>query len=69
MWEQVGKGRVKSGFGLGFGASLGSWELSLEAERVRGGGLESVLGGSGRARGGQSGDLGWGLGISGQLGT
>ena len=60
-WEQVGNRRAKWGFGLGFGASLVSLEVSLGAERVRGGGRECVLGGSRWARGGRSGDSGWGL--------
>ena len=58
----MGKGRARWRFGLGFGASLGSWELSLGAERVWGGGLDSVLCGSRWARGGRGGDSGWGLG-------
>ena len=42
----MGKGRAKWGFGLGIGTSLLSLEASLGAERIRGGGPESVLGGS-----------------------
>ena len=57
----MGKGRAKWGFGLGSGASLVSLDVSLGAERVRGGGCECVLGGSRWARGGRSGDSGWGL--------
>ena len=38
------------GIRIGVGASVGSWELSLGAERVRGGGIESVLCGSRWAR-------------------
>ena len=48
----MGKGRAKWGFRLGSGACLVSLEVSLGAERVRGGGLESVLGGSRWQRGG-----------------
>ena len=55
----MGKGRAKWRFELGFGASLGNLQLSLGAERVRGGGLESVLDGSRWARGGRGGDSGW----------
>ena len=67
MWKQVGKGRARWGFGLGFGASLGSWELSLGAERVRGGGLESVLCGSRWARFWAK--WGFGLGFGASLGS
>ena len=59
----MGKGRATWGFGLGFGASLGSLQVSLGAERVRGDGLESILGGIRWARGGRLGDSSWGLGI------
>ena len=38
--------RARWGFGLGSGASLVSLEVSLGAERVRGGGRECILGGS-----------------------
>ena len=56
------KGRAKWGFGLGIGASLLSLEASLGAERVRGGGPKSVLGGSRWSGLGRGGDSGWGLG-------
>ena len=59
----MGKGRAKWGFGLGSGASLVSLEVSLGAERVRGGGRECILGGSRWAIGGRSGDTDWGLGL------
>ena len=52
--------RTRWGFGLGSGASLVSLEVSLGAERVRGGGRECILGEmrwSGLRRGW---DLGWG---------
>ena len=51
--------RVRWGFGLGFGACLVSLEVSLRAERVRGGGRECMMGGKRWARGGQGGDSGW----------
>ena len=59
----MGKERAKWRFGLGFGASLDSLQLSLGAERVQSGGRESVLVVSRWTRGGQRGDSGWGLGL------
>ena len=55
--------RARWGFELGSGASLVSLEVSLGAERVRGGGRECVLVGSRWARGGRSGDSNCGLGL------
>ena len=55
--------RARWGLGLGSGASLVSLEVSLGIERVRRGGRECVLGGIRWARGGQSGDSSWGLGL------
>ena len=59
----MGKGRGTWGFGLGFAVSVSSLQVSLGAERVQGGGLESLLCGIKWARGGRLGDSGWGLGL------
>ena len=50
----------KWGFRLRSRASLVKLDVSHEAERVRGGGRKCVVGGSRWARGGRSGDSGWG---------
>ena len=59
----MGKGRAKWGFELGIGTSLLSLEASLGAERIRGGGPESILGGSRWSGLGRGGDSGWDLGL------
>ena len=59
----MGKGRAKGGFGLRFGACLRSLEVPLGAERVRGGGFETVLVVSRWAKEGKRRNMGWDLGL------
>ena len=59
----MGKGRAKWRFELGTGASLVSLNVSHEAERVRGGGRECLLGGRRWSGLGRGGDSRWGLGL------